>query len=66
MARKSEIKDGVRVMTEDGAGTAVHTKRIGGECYPTTHVPVRLDTATTFCGEIVHSLAYPIRKLRII
>jgi len=58
--KKQMVKDGVRVVTEDGVGTITESIRKGGEGYPSTHVPVRLD------GSSVARDVYRIRNLRMV
>jgi hypothetical protein len=66
--KQSEIKEGLRVMTEDGAGTILDPKQKYNIMYgyPETHIPVRLDKPAVFCGDTFKSLVYHYSKLTAI
>ena len=62
--KKNELKEETRVITVDGPGSILSLTRKGGECYPNTHVPVKLDKEVSFLGQSHTSLCYAYKLLK--
>jgi len=66
--KRKDITDGMRVLTPDGLGNVLTVKRFGNECYPKSHIPVRLDKPAQLpedeVGLVHSSVAYHSRVLK--
>ena len=57
------FKMGDRVETVDGSGTVACLKRTGNEAFPKTHIPVNLDNAIIYLGDVCTRMVYCKSKL---